>query len=433
MTAPDRIQITHQPRTMTTPAPKADPSHIDQLAAIIRKVDGNNSMGAAALAEAILERYPLAFLVDPPAAAPAPEVVAGEVGELVAALRADAECVTAGQPDLMQLTGQQLTRIAEILQAVILGGWIVPTVEQVTPLAPEPGEVGELVNSLTLISDGMKALNHEADSWVVARAAALLQRLASPAYLVVGRPPEGVSDLLKSEPGEIQVCTAGVSIEPLVDAPRPTFQDAIKLAQGCHDYSGGHTGTEGEVWHGAIDTVVGVLKKAAIGPWDSQTSAVYGVGVEAQAGDVGVLVKMLTQEAAILEAHCNKIANGECRNLACLQRGGYIRGTESLDSSIATCHDLEKAVAKRRAAALLKQQDAELAALRGMPVAVSERPWERKGWCDAEGRCWLGSPGNRLNDHGWVYRKPCELLHQTVSLPHDALPLPAPQPGEVEA
>jgi hypothetical protein len=268
---------------------------------------------------------------------------------------------------------------------------------------------------------------------LIARAAALLQRLASPAYLVVGRPPEGVSDLLKSEPGEIQVCTAGVSIEPLVDAPRPTFQDAIKLAQGCHDYSGGHTGTEGEVWHGAIDTVVGVLKKAAIGPWDSQTSAVYGVGVEAQAGDVGVLVKMLTQEAAILEAHCNKIANGECRNLACLQRGGYIRGTESLDSSIATCHDLEKAVAKRRAAALLKQQDAELAALRGMPVAVSERPWERKGWCDAEGRCWLGSPGNRLNDHGWVYRKPCELLHQTVSLPHDALPLPAPQPGEVEA
>jgi hypothetical protein len=86
-----------------------------------------------------------------------------------------------------------------------------------------------------------------------------------------------------------------------------------------------------------------------------------------------------------------------------------------------------------RAAALLKQQDAELAALRGMPVPVSERPWERKGWCDAEGRCWLGSPGNRLNDHGWVYRKPCELLHQTVSLPHDALPLPAPQPGEVEA
>jgi hypothetical protein len=23
------------------------------------------------------------------------------------------------------------------------------------------------------------------------------------------------------------------------------------------------------------------------------------------------------------------------------------------------------------------------------PVSVAERPWEREGWCDAEGRCWL--------------------------------------------
>jgi hypothetical protein len=86
-----------------------------------------------------------------------------------------------------------------------------------------------------------------------------------------------------------------------------------------------------------------------------------------------------------------------------------------------------------RFAALFAQQAAELAALRGVPVAVSERPWDREGWCDAEGRCWLGSPGNRLNDHGWVYRKPCELLHQMFSLPHDAIPLPAPQAGEGEA
>jgi hypothetical protein len=70
------------------------------------------------------------------------------------------------------------------------------------------------------------------------------------------------------------------------DAPGPTFLDAIRLAQGCHDCSGGHSGTEGEAWHGAIDTVVDVLKRAAVGPWDSQLTAVYGVGVEAQAGDV---------------------------------------------------------------------------------------------------------------------------------------------------
>jgi hypothetical protein len=33
--------------------------------------------------------------------------------------------------------------------------------------------------------------------------------------------------------------------------------------------------------------VVDVLKRAAIKPWDSQLKAVYGVGVEAQAGEVG--------------------------------------------------------------------------------------------------------------------------------------------------
>lgn len=36
----------------------------------------------------------------------------------------------------------------------------------------------------------------------------------------------------------------------------------------------------------------------------------------------------------------------------------------------------------RRAAQLLQRQ-----AL--VPVSVSERPWEREGWCDAEGKCWI--------------------------------------------
>jgi hypothetical protein len=101
-----------------------------------------------------------------PLPAPEPgEVGAGEVKELVAALRADAECVTTGQPDLMQLTGQQLTRIAEILKAFILGGWIVPTVEQVTPPAPEQGDVGELVGWLNqvaqyLVDNGLTGAPH---------------------------------------------------------------------------------------------------------------------------------------------------------------------------------------------------------------------------------------------------------------------------------
>ena len=54
------------------------------------------------------------------------------------------------------------------------------------------------------------------------------------------------------------------------------------------------------------------------------------------------------------------------------------------------------------------------------PVAVAERPWEREGWCDAEGRCWwfnhAGIPEWQLASDG---------PYGDFSLPHHALPLPA--------
>jgi hypothetical protein len=46
---------------------------------------------------------------------------------------------------------------------------------------PAAGEVGELIEGLKLISDGMDAMGHESDSWFVARAADLLaQRHPAP-------------------------------------------------------------------------------------------------------------------------------------------------------------------------------------------------------------------------------------------------------------
>ena len=70
-----------------------------------------------------------------------------------------------------------------------------------------------------------------------------------------------------------------------VQPPHPTFLDAIRLAQGCHDYSGGHSGQQGEAFQDGVGTVVAVLKKAAVGPWDSQTMAVFGIGSAPQAGE----------------------------------------------------------------------------------------------------------------------------------------------------
>jgi len=50
----------------------------------------------------------------PPAAPPAPEP--GEVAELVAALKADAECVEVEHYDLCNMTAEQMRRAATLLQ-----------------------------------------------------------------------------------------------------------------------------------------------------------------------------------------------------------------------------------------------------------------------------------------------------------------------------
>jgi hypothetical protein len=105
---------------IATPAPEElepndpDVGRILRLAEIVREVDGKHELGAAALAEAILAHPGFSGCHDGPVASPAQ----GEMGELVAALEADAECVAAEQPDLMQLTDKQLTRIAQLLKGL---------------------------------------------------------------------------------------------------------------------------------------------------------------------------------------------------------------------------------------------------------------------------------------------------------------------------
>jgi hypothetical protein len=150
-----------------------------------------------------------------------------------------------------------------------------------TPPAPEPGEVVELVEWLNqvaqyLVDNGVTGAPHV----------------------------QGAAILLEQQEAELAALRV---------APGPTYLDAVRLAQGCHDYSGGHSGTEGEAWHGAIDTVVGVLRRAAIGPWDSQTRAVYGVGVEAQAGEVAVPVAVSERRPEAKDCLFNEGATiGKC-------------------------------------------------------------------------------------------------------------------------
>lgn len=74
-----------------------------------------------------------------------------------------------------------------------------------------------------------------------------------------------------------------------------------------------------------------------------------------------------------------------------------------------------------RAAALLRQPAPA-------PVPVAERPWERPGWCDAEGECWWR--GRR--DPAWWTAADPRMVHDGWLLPHWAIPSPQPpQGGEV--
>jgi len=83
----------------------------------------------------------------------------------------------------------------------------------------------------------------------------------------------------------------------------------------------------------------------------------------------------------------------------------------------------------QRLVALLEQLSA--AALH--PVPVSERPWEREGWCDSEGRCWWWNPPIGALGTGWWGLQPWEwMVDATVCLPAHALPHPTTTPAGQE-
>ena len=97
-----------------------------------------------------------------------------------------------------------------------------------------------------------------------------------------------------------------------------------------------------------------------------------------------------------------------------------------------------------RAATRLEQQEGKLAAMiqllatqltepaKALVAPVNELPWNRPGWCDAEGRCWLC---NAYSMGRWNYDTPPDPAQDwgrlgtvTHSAPHWAIPRPRPVP-----
>lgn len=56
--------------------------------------------------------------------------------------------------------------------------------------------------------------------------------------------------------------------------------------------------------------------------------------------------------------------------------------------------------------------------LKAEPVPVSEKPWERPGWCDERGRCWAWSPARKC----WHLMDPRVAVDWIQLLPFDAIP-----------
>jgi hypothetical protein len=93
-----------------------------------------------------------------------------------------------------------------------------------------------------------------------------------------------------------------------------------------------------------------------------------------------------------------------------------------------------------RAATRLEQQESELAVLvqqlaepaKALVVPVNKQPWNRPGWCDAEGRCWFC---NSYSMGRWNYDTPSDPAQDwgrlgtvTHSAPHWAIPRPGRLP-----
>lgn len=146
----------------------------------------------------------------------------------------------------------------------------------------------------------------------------------------------------------------------------------------------------------------------------------YGRPTPAPAGEAGELVAWLTEQA-VRAADCKQPMAAGMLTWAAQVVGEH---TELLGR----CHAAPVPLLPEGAQVIEPTKHTILVPA-SVPVPVSERPWERDGWCDEQGQCWVGDPGGGGFIPSWRLCRPEDAPNMKVSLPANALPLPA---GEVQ-
>ena len=167
-----------------------------------------------------------------------------------------------------------------------------------------------------------------------------------------------------------------------------------------------------------------VIKEGCWEAWDHQLLAFARAAIAADRarnptpqppadGEVGELVRWLLAHA---DEHTEELD------------GPYTRAADLLgrlaSPACLVINPSPEALASLKAAGPGRIERLPLLELVAQPVAVSERPWEREGWCDEQGRCWwtANKPGP-LPPSWWMVSIP-QSCTDGIMLPANALPTP---------
>ena len=227
-----------------------------------------------------------------------------------------------------------------------------------------------------------------------------------------------LAEAILSHPGSCWRCAA--LAQPEAEVVGLSDEELLKLAeQAAHIDDGCLADAMAEGYPlelGAFDILE--ICRAVLARW--------GRPAPAPAGEVAELVEWLRDHAYVLNPSAERKARRICDLLERLASPACL----VLDPSPEVLAALKAAGPGRiellpEDAQVIEPTERTILVPVPVPVPVSERPWDREGWCDEQGQCWMGDPGGGGFIPSWRLCRPEDAPNMKVSLPFNALPLPS--------